>query len=75
MEYVLGPVLAVLISMKFTDFTNKRCASDRHKEIDAYRAEVQSLIAQNTSNVSQQTLKMMMPMAKSVNEINKQLGL
>ena len=75
MEYVLGPVLAVLISMKFTDFTNKRCASDRHKEIDAYRAEVQSLIAQNTTNVSQQTLKMMMPMAKSVNEINKQLGL
>ena len=75
MEYVLGPVLAVLISMKFTDFTNKRCASDRTKEIDAYRAEVQSLIAQNTTNVSQQTLKMMMPMAKSVNEINKQLGL
>ena len=75
MEYVVGPVLALLIGMKFTDFTNKRCASDRHKEIDAYRAEVQSLIAANTSNVSQQTLKMMMPMAKSVNEINKQLGL
>ena len=75
MEYVVGPVLALLIGMKFTDFTNKRCAADRHKEIDAYRAEVQSLIAQNTTNVSQQTLKMMMPMAKSVNEINKQLGL
>ena len=75
MEYVVGPVLALLIGMKFTDFTNKRCAAERTKEIAAYKAEVTSLIAQNTSNVSQQTLKMMMPMAKSVNEINKQLGL
>ena len=75
MEYVLGPVLAVLISMKFTDFTNKRCAAARHKEIDAYRAEVQSLIAENTSSVSQQTLKMMLPMADSVRKINTQLGL
>ena len=75
MEYVLGPVLAVLISMKFTDYTNKRCAADRHKEIDAYRAEVQSLIAENTSTVSQQTLKMMLPMAASVKTINSQLGL
>ena len=75
MEYVVGPVLALLLGMKFTDFTNKRCAADRHKEIDAYRAEVQSLIADNTSSVSQQTLKMMLPMADSVRKINTQLGL
>ena len=75
MEYVLGPVLAVLISMKFTDFTNKRCAAERTKALEIHRDEVNSLITQNTANVSQQTLKMMMPMAKSVNEINKQLGL
>lgn len=75
MEYVLGPVLAVLISMKFTDYTNKRCAAERTKEIEASRAEVAALIAENTSTVSQQTLKMMMPMAKSVQAINGQLGL
>ena len=75
MEYVLGPVLAVLISMKFTDYTNKRCAAERKKEIAAHNAEVSSLIAENTSTVSQQTLKMMMPMAQSVQAINSQLGL
>ena len=75
MEYVVGPVLALLIGMKFTDFTNKKCAAERTKEIEACREEVAALITQNTTNVSQQTLKLMMPMAKSVNEINKQLGL
>jgi hypothetical protein len=75
MEYVLGPVLAVLISMKFTAFTNKRCAAERTKALEVHRNEVTSLITQNTSNVSQQTLKMMLPMADSVRKINNQLGL
>ena len=75
MEYVVGPVIALLISMKFTDFTNKRCAAERKKEIASHNAEVTSLIAANTSTVSQQTLKMMLPMADSVRKINDQLGL
>ena len=75
MEYVLGPVLAVLISMKFTDYTSKRSAAETKKLIASNQAEVSALLTQNTTNVSQQTLKMMMPMAKSVQEINSQLGL
>ena len=75
MEYVLGPVLAVLISMKFTDFTSKRAAAENKKAMASYQAEVSSLIAENTTTVSQQTLKMMMPMAQSVQAINSQLGL
>tara|TARA_R110002012_G_scaffold70364_1_gene181359 strand:+ start:128 stop:355 length:228 start_codon:yes stop_codon:yes gene_type:complete len=75
MEYVLGPVLAVLISMKFTDFTSKRAAADNKKAMASYHAEVSSLIAENTSTVSKQTLKMMLPMADSVRKINDQLGL
>ena len=75
MEYVIGPVLAVLISMKFTDFTSKKAAAENKKLIASYQAEVSSLIAQNTTTVSQQTLKMMMPMAQSVQAINSQLGL
>ena len=75
MEYVLGPVLAVLISMKFTDYTSKRSAAENKKLMASYQAEVSSLIADNTTTVSQQTLKMMMPMAQSVQAINSQLGL
>ena len=75
MEYVLGPVLAVLISMKFTDYTSKRAAIEHKKAIASYQAEVSSLLAQNTSTVSEQTVKMMLPMAKSVQAINSQLGM
>ena len=75
MEYVIGPVIALLISMKFTDFTSKRVALENKKVIESYQEQVSAQLVENTSNVSQQTLKMMMPMAKSVQAINSQLGL
>ena len=75
MEYVIGPVLALLISMKFTDFTSKKAAAENKKVIESYKEEVHAELVQNTSSVSQQTLKMMLPMADSVRKINSQLGL
>ena len=75
MEYVVGPVIALLISMKFTDLTSKRAAVENKKVIESYQEQVSAQLVENTSNVSQQTLKMMMPMAKSVQKINSQLGL
>ena len=75
MEYVVGPVIALLISMKFTDFTSKRSALETKKVVESYQEQVSAQLVENTSTVSQQTLKMMLPMAKSVQAINKQLGL
>ena len=75
MEYVVGPVIALLISMKFTDFTSKRAALENKKVIESYQEQVSAQLVENTSTVSQQTLKMMLPMAKSVQAINSQLGL
>ena len=75
MEYVLGPVLALLISMKFTDFTSKRITAENKKVIESYKEQVSAQLVENTSSVSQQTLKMMLPMADSVRKINSQLGL
>ena len=75
MEYVVGPVIALLISMKFTDFTSKRSALETKKVIESYQEQVSAQLVENTSTVSQQTLKMMLPMAKSVQAINSQLGL
>ena len=75
MEYVLGPVLALLISMKFTDFTSKRAVAENKKLIESYKEQVSAQLVENTSSVSQQTLKMMLPMADSVRKINSQLGL
>ena len=75
MEYVVGPIIALLLGMKFTDYKTK----EQIKQLEKTNKELVSLVdekmIENTKQVSQQTLRMMMPMAKSVTAINKQLGL
>ena len=61
-------MIALLLGMKFTDYRAKKVRAD-------VTAVVEERILDNTKQVSQQTLRMMMPMAKSVTDINKQLGL
>ena len=75
MEYVVGPIIALLLGMKFTDYKTKEQVKQLEKTNQALAALVDEKMVENTKMVSQQTLKMMMPMAKSVTDINKQLGL
>ena len=75
MEYVAGPIIALLLGMKFTDFKTKEQIKQLEKSNKELIALVEDKMLENTKMVSQQTLKMMMPMAKSVTDINKQLGL
>ena len=75
MEYVVGPVIALLLGMKFTDYKTKEQIAKLEKTQDELMSLVEVKMIENTKQVSQQTLKMMMPMAKSVTDINKQLGL
>ena len=74
MEYVLGPVLALLVSMKFTHFkSNQQAAATVRLEEKITALENQ--IIDNNKLMSQQTLKLLTPVVKSVQDINKQLGL
>ena len=71
MEYVVGPVLALLIGMKFADYKTK----ELQKKVDTVIETVDQKIVEQNTNMSQQTLKILMPVAKSVTKINEQLGL
>ena len=83
MEYVIGPVLALLIGMKFTAYKTKPVTpaitheelAERISLVDARIDSLQVTISDNNKAASEQTLKMLMPVAKSVSAINKQLGL
>ena len=75
MEYVAGPILALLLGMKFTDYKTKEQIKKFEQSQVELKALVEDKMLENTKMVSQQTLKMMMPMATSVTAINKQLGL
>jgi|21_taG_2_1085346.scaffolds.fasta_scaffold49715_4 hypothetical protein len=71
LEYIVGPVLALLVGMKFTHFT----AAKQSAQIDAVKELIDSKLVESNTEMSQQTLKVLMPLAKSVTDINKQLGL
>ena len=75
MEYVVGPVIALLLGMKFTDFKSKKAEAEHVKQHEDLIALVDKRILESNTQMSQQSLKLMMPVAKSVTAINKQLGL
>ena len=75
MEYVVGPIIALLLGMKFTDYKSKELIKAAKEDRAALVADVQEQIVVNNKMISQQTLKMMMPMASSVQKINSQIGL
>ena len=71
MEYVVGPVLALLISMKFTHYSVK----EQQKKIDAIVEQVDAKIVEQNTTMSEQTLRIMTPVVNNVKQINQQLGL
>ena len=74
MEYVLGPVLAVLVTLKFADFNIKK----QTKVISSLEEKVLVLeqeVKQAESEVPKRMMATLLPVAKAVNKINQQLGL
>ncbi len=71
MEYVVGPVLALLISMKFSHYK----AKETEAKIATITEQVDEKIRAQNELMSTQTLKVLLPVAKSVTAINQQLGL
>ena len=73
-ELAVGPVLALLISFKFTQQQTEK----HHKEYEALLAKVELLEA-NTIEQETRVLKNVMttvlPMAKAVNRLNQTVGL
>lgn len=75
MEFVVGPVLALLLGLKFTDYRVKKAVMRIEEQHNELLGALETKVIENNKMISQQTLKMMMPMATSVQKINGQLGL
>ena len=73
-EYVVGPVLALLLGMKFTDFKSK----EAEKTITELKEKV-VLLEKSASTLEDELPKKMMatmlPVAKAVQKLNQQVGL
>ena len=67
LEFVVGPVLSLLIAMKFGDMKDK----ERKQEIVKLREQVELLEAELPKKV----MATMVPVAKAVQKLNQQVGL
>ena len=75
MEYILGPAAALLLGLKFTDYRVKRAVKRMEEQRSELLVALEAKVNTNNKMISEQTLKMMLPMANSVQQINGQLGL
>ena len=74
MTYVVGPILALLISLKFT----QQQQTKHQKEYKALLAKVELLenrSAETETIILKNVMSTVMPIAKAVNKLNQEVGL
>jgi hypothetical protein len=74
MYFVVGPVLALLISLKFT----QQQQTKHQKEYEALVAKVELLetrCAGTETTILKNVMSTVMPIAKAVNKLNQEVGL
>ena len=74
MYYAVGPILALLISLKFTQQQNAK----HQKEYEALVTKVELLENRNEEvdkEMLQKIMTTVMPIAKAVNKLNQEVGL
>ena len=73
-EYIVGPILALLLGMKFTTFKNK----EQEKVVASLEAKVEVLeksSQQLEEELPKKMMATMLPVAKAVQKLNQQVGL
>jgi len=74
LEFVVGPVLSLLIALKFGDMKDK----EREQQLTALQEKVE-LLEKSTSTLESELPKKvmatMLPVAKAVQKLNQQVGL
>ena len=70
-EYVVGPILALLIGMKFTDFK----AKEEHKLMADQVAALTLKLATVENELPKKVLATIVPVAKAVQKLNEEVGL
>ena len=74
LEYVVGPVLALLVSLKFSDMQLKK----QQAQVDEVNQRIEAISKVMTdfeTEVPKKMMATMMPVAKAVQKLNQQVGL
>ena len=74
MEYVIGPVLALLVSMKFTVWKTKP-PKITHEEMIARIEQLEEAALNSESEVAKKVLKVSVPLVQEINKIKTEIGI
>ena len=70
-EYVVGPILALVLGMKFTDFK----AKEEHKLMVQQIDSLTLKLATVENELPKKVLATIVPVAKAVQKLNEEVGL
>ena len=74
LEYIVGPILALLLGMKFSDYKSKETQktiatlTEKIEKIEKHNQEVEN-------ELPKKVMATVLPIAKAVNKLNEQVGL
>ena len=74
MEYVVGPILAVLISLKYTKHMSDKQAT-RCNECCEKIELVDKKVSTVDKEILQKVMTTVLPVAKAVNKLNQEVGI
>ena len=81
MELVIGPVLALLISLGYTNQSSKRAAREleslriKIEKINSRTELIENRLDKSDTELLQKVMTTMMPLAKAVNKLNNEVGI
>ena len=74
MEYAIGPVLALLIAMKFADYKSKK-TEEHVKTVEAKVELVEKQIPASEAATLQKTMVTFQPVVKAVRQLQDEIGI
>jgi hypothetical protein len=74
MEYIIGPVISLLIAFKFVDVRQKQL-NNKLKDTREQIAFVEMLLEQRETELPKKLVATMVPLAKEVKKLKEEVGI
>ena len=70
-EYIVGPIVALLLGMKFTDYKVK----ELNKRVEEVSKTCDERVAEMNTQTSKALIGTLTPVAKAIKQLNEQVGI
>ena len=70
-EYIVGPIVALLLGMKFTDYKVKELSA----KVEEVSKTCEARLVESNTRTSKTLIATLTPVAKSIQTLNEQVGI